>query len=416
MKRKITLGQGAVSILRNGGNLLASHWTEAILRLVYAAAITRILGAEQFGVWSYSIALYTLLIALVGFGFETQLPLRLGTSRDRLTTIGRTSLTLRFGLLAVAIVVLVLLAIAIEDPGATRMAILFAAPAVFGRGLSLFARWMFVGLERTGVVLRISVTMRFVEVLSGLAFLAFGTDIITLIVIHAAVWTADGLLSVIVLHRSTGAFRGRFDYQLAREIVTRGLPLGSATGLKQWLTSGPILLIKNLSDDLALTGQFALAQQILVMAVTSIQPFFVASLPVLGRAAARGDQNAMKFGPVTGALSLLVFVIAAVPAYWAGPTIAVWVFGPEFALTGQLVAPLLVVGGLMLAPAGYMQMLAARSIHWPDVVAGCLGALVLLIAMPWLVTLWGIWGAVAATASAWFVRAIVAVGLARRLL
>lgn len=416
MARKIPLGQGAISVLRNGGNLLGSHWAEAALRLAYAAAITRVLGAEQFGVWSYSLALYTLLIGIVGLGFEIQLPLRLGMSRDSLRTIGRTGLVLRLGLLAAASLALVAIALATEAPGDTRTAILLAVPAVFGRGLSIFARWVFVGLERTRVVVRVGVAMRFLEVLVGLAFLLSGAGILTLIVVHALAWIADGLVSSAILHRSTGAFGGRFDRQLARELLTRGLPLGSAAGLTQWLTAGPILLIKNLFNDLALAGQFALAQQITVLAVTSVQPFFIAALPVLGRVTARGDPSAARFGPVAGALSLLVFVAAALIAHLLGPTVAVWVFGPEFALTGQLIAPLLLVGGLMLAPAGYMQMLATRSIHWPDVVAGCLGALVLLVALPWLGTLWGIWGAVAATACAWLARAIVAVSLARRLL
>ena len=416
MKRKITLGQGAVSILRNGGNLLASHWTEALLRLAYAAAITRVLGAENFGLWYYAMALYTLFVAAVGLGFETQLPLKLGTSQDRLPTIGRTSLTLRIGLLVGASLLLILLAYSMESAGPTRTAILVAVPAVFGRGLSLFSSWIFIGLERTVIVFRIAVTMRILEVIVGLGLLMSGFGIMALIATHAAIWVIDGLLSTAILHRSTGAFGGRFDRQLARELLIKGLPLGSAAGLTQFLTSGPILLIKNLFGDLALTGQFALAQQILVVAVTSIRPFFLASLPVLGRSTERGERNAARFGPASGALSLLLFVAAALFAYWLGPPIAVLVFGPEFSLTGQLIAPLMAVGGLMLAPVGYMQMLAARSIHWPDVVAGCLGALALLVAMPWCSTHWGIWGAVAATACAWFVRAIVAVGIARRLL
>ena len=416
MRRKITLGRGVVSILRNGGTLLASHWTEAILRLVYAASITRILGAEEFGLWSYSIALYTLLIAIVSFGFETQLPLRLGTSRDSLRTIGRTGLVLRLGLLAFASFALVIFAFSTEPPGIARTAILVAIPAIVGRGLSLFARWVFVGLERTGFVLRISVAMRFLEVFVGLALLISGFGVLTLIAIHAAVWVADGLISLIVLQRSAQALSGRFDRQLARKLVIRGLPLGSAAGLKQWLTIGPILLIRNLSNDLALTGQFALALQIVAMAVTSVQPFFFASLPVLGRAAERGDQSARQFGPASAALSFLVFVILAVLAYWVGPPVAVWVFGPELALTGPLVAPLLAVGGLILVPTGYTQMLVTRSIHWPDVVASGLGAVILLVTMPSLLATWGIWGAVAATACAWFARAVAAIGMARRLL
>lgn len=416
MESKIKLGDGAVSILRNGANLLGSHWAEAALRLAYAAAITRILGAEQFGIWSYALALYTLLIGLVGFGFETQIPLRLGTSRDRLPVIGRTGLVIRLGLLGVAGLVLVLIGLVAEDPGVTRTAILLSLPALLGRGLSLYARWLFVGLETTRIVVRITIAMRFMEVLIGLAFLLSGAGILALIAVHAVAWIAEGLLSLAFLHRKTKALGGNFDRTLAIELLRKGLPLGSAAGLSQWLTTGPILMIRTLFGDLALVGQFALAQQIVVMAVTSIRPFFLAALPVLGRATERGDKTAERFGSFTGTSTVFVFLAGALLAYWLGPPIAAWIFGPEFRLTGQLLAPLMVVGALMLAPLGYMQMLAARSIHWPDVVAGGLGAIALPLAMPWLGSTIGIWGAVLAIYCAWLVRAVVAAGIARRLL
>jgi O-antigen/teichoic acid export membrane protein len=121
--------------------LLGSYWIEAILRLVYSAAIARFLGAEQFGVWSYVIALYTFLIGLVGFGIETQIPLRLGRSRARIAAVVQTFFAVRVLLLALAVAALLLAALATE-PGITRSGILISAMALIGRGLSLFARCM----------------------------------------------------------------------------------------------------------------------------------------------------------------------------------------------------------------------------------------------------------------------------------
>ena len=84
-----------------------------------------------------------------------------------------------------------------------------------------------------------------------------------------------------------------------------------------------------------------------------------------------------------------------------------WIFGARFAPFGELIAPFMVIGGLILAPLGHMQMLAAKSIFRPAVAAGPAGVIVLLVATPVLAPAWGRWGAPGATAGAWLVRTVV---------
>ena len=409
---RLSLGQGAQSALRNGSWLIGSYWIESVLRLVYAVAIARTLGADEFGIWSYTIALYTFLIGLLGFGMETQLPLSLGRGRSRQRDVVRTALMVRWTLLSVAACVLVLLAFATAS-GTTRLAILIAVPAVLGRGSALFAHWTFTGLERTRLVFRATVLVRVPEILIGLALLSVGFGIIVLLFVHAMAWLAEGLFALWMLSRETGGLRGRFDRRLMKVMVARGLPLGVAGGFNQWLTSGPILLVKLLSGDLAIVGQFALAQQIAVIAATTFQKFISASLPIIGRASKRRDGSADRFGYLSGLAAVTVFGAAAVVAYVLGPRMAELVFGGEFRLAGEFFAPFMVVGGLMLLPMGFMQLSAARAIYWPDVMSGLAGSTILLVSFPWLYAAWDIWGAMAATILAWSVKAVLATALYR---
>ena len=411
--RRPALGRGAQSALRNGTRLLGSFWVEAVLRLVYAAAIARILGADQFGIWSYTIALYALLLGFVRLGLDIQLPLRLGRARSRISGLLITSFVLKLLLLLAAALALTLLGIATET-GTLQLAIFCSIFALWGRGLALFARWAFVGLERTDIVFRISITLRLIEVLLGLALLSFGAGIISLLILHALAWLSEGLISVWFLKARTGFFAGKVNKRLMKVMFARGIPLGAAGGLRQWMTSGPILMVKVFIGDLALVGQFALGQQIAVLAATSARSFYQAALPILGRASKRDDATSNRFGNATGLIALGVFAIAAGVAYWLGPAVAQLVFGPEFDLAGQLFAPFMVIGALMLVPVGYAQVLAAKAIYWPDAVASLIGAVVLVALMPWWTASFGIWGAVSATGAAWLIAAIVMIALYRR--
>lgn len=414
MRQRLVLGRGASSALRNGTRLLGSYWIEAVLRLVYAVAIARILGAEQFGVWSYILALYTFLIGITGFGIELQIPLRLGRSRRQVAATVQTFFAARVVLLALAVAVLLLMAFATE-PGITRTGILISAMALIGRGLSLFARSAFVGLERAEIVFKVTAIFRVLEVLAGLGLLILGLDILVLITVHSLAWLCEGLVSVWLLQTHIQFLSARFDRRLIPIIVRRGLPLGAAAAFRQWLTSGPILLLKLFGGDLAIVGKFALAQQIAIVAVTSARAFYSAALPILSRAARRQDSTAKAFGFTTALVSAGFFGTAAIIAFWIGPAIATMLFGPEFRLVGELFAPFMIVGGLMLAPVGYIQKSAARAVFWPDSLSTFVGALLLAVTMPWLTAVWGVWGAMAATLLAWLAVAVLAIVLSRRI-
>jgi O-antigen/teichoic acid export membrane protein len=405
-------GRGFVSILRNGLLLLGANWVEALLRLVYAAAITRFLGAEDFGVWTYSLAAYTLLVGMTNLGFETLLPLRIGADAGSAAREARTGFVLRMAILVVAALVLAIAALFLEPDAQLRTALLLVVPALLGRGLSLYARWVLVGVERADIPLRVAVAMRSLEVIAGLALLAAGAGILALIALHALGWMADGLLSLRLLQGKVPMVEARFDPETARQLVRHGLPLGAAAGFTQWLTSGPIVLVRGLFGDVVLAGQIGLALQITQMAVASIRPFFLTALPVLARSEARGDRRVRLFGVLTLGASLVVFGLAAAVAHWIAPPLVLLVFGPQFEIAAGLVAPVLLIGGLMLSTLGYMQLLAVRGTHWPDVVAGAAGAFVLVAGFWWIVSPGDVFGAVLVVGAAWLARSVLGLLLA----
>lgn len=407
MKAEGKIGSGVLSILRNGTQLLGSQWAEAILRLVYAAAITRGLGAEPFGVWSYSIATYTLLLGFVALGFGTLMPMWLGTERHRAGDVVLTGLRFRVASLAAAALVLAAVALVVEQDPRLRLTLLIVLPALVARGLSFFALWSFIGLEQSARPLRITVSLRLAEVAVGVALILAGAGIVTLIALHSLVWIADAALSLRLLARTVSLRGARADAGLNRDLMRKGVPLGLAGGLTQWLTIGPVMLMRGAVQDLALLGQFSLALQVLQMAVASVRPFFMASMPVLARSVAREDGRVALYGHLTALVSAGVFAVAGGVAWWLGPWVVALIFGPEFAVTGRLLAPLMAVGGLTVVALGYIQIMLVRSVYWPDILSGAVASVVLVAAFGVFAGDGDAMGAVGAMALAWAVKAAI---------
>ena len=206
--------------------------------------------------------------------------------------------------------------------------------------------------------------------------------------------------------------RPRFDLYQAAELLRHGAVLGLATASTTWLAAGPLLLLRHVDGDLARVGQLGLSLQITMILVASVQPFLAAALPVLSRSAAREDPRVGSFGRVTALLALLSCGVAAGLGFAFGPALMTWAFGPDFALSGKLLGPCLLIGGLIVAPSGCMQVLVLRGRRWPGAVAGGCGGLVLLAAFPPAVANWGVNGAVFAAGMAWLARAVILIALA----
>lgn len=411
----LTAGTGISSIIRNGAFLMGSNWVETALRAVYLVAITRYLGAELYGVWAYAAAAYGFLLGLTGFGLEVLLPVRLGSDKRDAAGFVELTLSLRLGLLGLAALGLAAYALWAEPPGTTRLAVLLMIPALCGRGVALWVRTVFLGFERVGSYVKVAVAMRLAEVACGVAVLVSGGGLLAIVVLHSLAWVAEAAVGLSMVRRRLTPRRPRLHTGRAAELLRQGAVLGLAASLTGWLVSGPLLLLRHVGGDLATLGQFSLAMQIAMILVASAQPFLATALPVLSRSDARDDPRVESYGRMTALAAILLSAAAAVLGFAFGPSLMHFVFGSNFALAGELLGLCLLIGGLVLAPTGYMQVLVVRGWRWPGVLASGMGGLLLVLTLPPAVAEWGAHGAAFATAAAWLMRAAVLTLLATTL-
>ncbi len=396
---------GLASILRNGALLTGTQWAETGLRAVYVVLIGRILGPELYGVWSLALATYAFAIGFTHFGLDSLVPLRLGRDRQAAAFLGTTFL-LRLALLVLATAVIAAHALAFESDLLARTALLIVLPALVGRGLVLWSRSVFLGLERSQIAFRLAFSLRLVEVAAGLSCLWLGAGLYALLVIHAVTWLAEAALSLSALSRQVSMKIG-FDRAELRDLLGKGAVLGLGTTGLAALASMPVILTRYVTDDLGMVGQIAMAVQVAGLVVIAVQGVFAAALPVVGRATAKGDPR-LRFYPVfTGLGVAVVFAIAIVVAQAIGPGVFTTLLGNDFALAGSLLAPALLAAGIMVAPTGVWQLLVARDRIWSGVVAGWSGALAFFFVLPPMLHALGPSGVLFAAALGWALRAVI---------
>jgi O-antigen/teichoic acid export membrane protein len=396
---------GIAAILRNGAVLAGTQWIEAVLRGLYALVIARWLGAELYGAWSFATTTYAFAVALTIFGLDVLLPLRLGRDRQDRSFLG-TALLLRLGLIGMACAALGAYALSFEAETATRLALLLVLPALVGRGLVLWSRSVFLGLDRNVTALRLATALRIAEVVSGLTCLALGAGLFTLLAIHSLVWLVEAALSFRAIGRQ-GPIPLRPSRREVRSLLVEGFPLALAAAGLEMLTAMPLMLTREVTGDLATVGQMAMAMQIATFAVIGAQGLLAAALPVVGRATSRADRRLRYYPGLVALVIAAVFGAAILAALAFGPSIVPAVMGDGFAPSGMFLAPALLVGGMMVLPVGFWQVLAARNRTWSGVVASWSGALALLVLLPPLIRAEGAAGALAAAATAWFLRAVI---------
>jgi O-antigen/teichoic acid export membrane protein len=413
MKQLATLWErfpGIASILRNGAFLTGTQWAEAGLRGLYAILIARLLGPELYGVWSLATTTYAFVISFTFFGLETIIPLKLGQDRNASRFLG-TTFMLRFALVVLAAVLLTIYAFTAEGDPSNQLALMLVLPALIGRGLVLWARTVFLGLDRSSVAFRLAVGFRLIEVCLGLTLLYLGAGVFALLTIHAGAWLAEAAFSFRAVQRNVDIPRA-VDRTELKDILARGSVLGlSAAGLGA-LTAVPLIYTRFLTNDLDVVGQLALASQIAALVVMGIQGVFSAAVPIVGRAMARSDPRLRNYPGLLALLTVLVFAPAILIAHLWGPAVIPVLLGERFVLASELLAPALLVGGLSVLPAGFWHILVAQHRIWTGVPASWAAVMVLLIALPPMVDMSGAFGALMAAALAWAVRSAILIAWA----
>lgn len=404
-------GAAARSIIGNGGRLMGVQWIETTLNAAYFAIVARCLGPALYGRWAYGIAAYALVIGLLGFGIDQLTMLRVGRDRDGAAGFVGLMLALRLTLLGLGAAALTAYALIAEPDPLSRLVLLLLVPAVFGRGVALTTRVCFLAYERMANYATYAALFRGAEAACGIAYLLTGGGLIGIVVLHGACWIGEAVFGLLLIRSRLAHYALHLSWHRTRAVLGDGAILGLGTAATTWLSAGPILLLRHTSIGIAQLGQFAVMFSLTMILTGSAQAFFTAALPVLSRAVLPADAG-LAYGRLAALVSTGAAIIAAAGAWALGAPVVALVLGARYATAGGLLAPFALIGGAILAPTAYAQILLVSGRRWPVALADLAAALCLAATLASTVNAGGLHGAVLATGTAWVLRAGVLIGWA----
>ena len=365
-------------LARNVFNLLMGQISTTVLTIVLSAAVARTLGPGDFGVWYLITAVSTFAFVFVDWGHGAYVIREVARHPERTGELMGTVLAVRvlsaLGLIAPAVAIGWLLGY----PARTLFFIAGMMVAWLPVYLGLTFGWAFRGKERMEFDALLSVTLKGMTLLFGVAMLLNGGRIGALLIATAAAGLITLTVAVFIYHR-LNLGRLRVTRAMGRELLVGGAPMVTMTIA---VASQPYIdanMLSRLSTP-DVMGWYGAAS---TFTSTLIAPAFVlasAAYPRLSVAAAnRGEfrmllHDALRpltFVAVLGGVGTFLFADVAVNLVYSAEK-----YGPSalilkaFAPAMMLVYIDMMLGTAILA-AGRAVQLAAAKVMSIVVIAAC---------------------------------------------
>jgi O-antigen/teichoic acid export membrane protein len=300
------------------------------LPLVTFPYLTRVLGAEKFGLVAFAQALNTYFAVVVDYGFNMSGTREISVNRNdttKLSSIVSTIFTIKFLLLLLSFVVLVLITFTVPKFRVYWQLYLLSFGMVIGN--ALFPVWFFQGIE----------AMKYITFLNFLAKLLFTSLIFVFVrgsgdylyvpVLNSLGYVVAGILSLWII---INKFRIRI-VRVPREELLRVARDGwhlfiSRISISLYTVTNSFLL--GLFESMATVGYYVAAEKIVRVSMNLFAPVFQSLYPFMTQKAAASRESAIRnlsqLLKVVGSLGLLLSLVFL---FFAKP-IALLVLGPGY--------------------------------------------------------------------------------------
>lgn len=357
MTRGLTSGAARRSLARNAGLLSMARLLNAFLRAVYALALARFLGPDLYGVFNVAQGWYLLAVPLALVGADVLVPRRLAVRDDADHVPLSDSLRLVAAAAPAVALALFVLMWALGGIRPAVLALVFCLALVV-RSVATWSQSVFVGWEDSRLTFLQEVTLRPLEVATGIAVVLFGGGVVAVALVHTVWWTVQAVWGVVLVRRGAPALlapRGAVPSALLRE----GLPIAVGASLWLGLVHGPLIAGSRVIDGAEL-GSLALVLQVWYVGNAVVGAVVVSTLPGLARSHAADDGRAPSFTTAVVAVALVGSVGAAVLAGLVLGAPLRWALGPAYDVAVDALPVAVVLVGLTAAGSMLQTLLVVR--------------------------------------------------------
>jgi O-antigen/teichoic acid export membrane protein len=337
LEQQSGLAGGARRILANAGwRALSDIGSKAITLLLYAV-MARKLGAADFGVFSFALALVTLVATLANFGQDGILTREVARDRGLIHRYFWNTLVLKLALALPALGLTLAVGWAIGMDGTTRLVILFLGIAIVIEALIQTCFAAYQAFEQLSLMPAVVITQRVVTTIPAIVALYLGADVVAVAAIYAAGTLVAVWLAMTLLARRVAGPRLEIDVRSWWPLMRLAAPLGVAGVFLTVLLRVDTAMLAFYKSD-AVVGNYSAAYRLFEASLVVGWSVTAAVYPVFSRLTRESDPPVSFVYERALKLVLAPMLPLAVGAFLLGGSLVRLVYGPGFGDAGSALA------------------------------------------------------------------------------
>lgn len=345
-------------------------------RVIYLLLAARLLGPELYGLFVYSQSWYLIFLPLAMLGLRTIALRDMGRERKNSDDILQQAL---FLMICSSIFVSLLSAFfgyVSEDNPLVRNTILIFSLALLIRSLNVHAETIFMAYERPRILLPISLILRPLETLTGIAALLLGGGLIALASIHTAVWAAQaGILYFLAFKQKLQPPPALIN-RTGKRMILQGLPMLMSGILIGQIQRGPVLYFRWIGGvnlgQLSILIQFISAFSVVPTAIHQ------SLLPAMSRKAAYQEADAHFFTERISSFFFSIAAFAGLAAMVLADPVLLPLLGSRYELAVRHMGLAVFILGLYGAGLSIIQLLTAKGKYITSFMCIAFGAFLMI--------------------------------------
>ena len=372
---------------------LGSRLIRAVV-LVYAA---RVLGASEYGIFSYALSLAGFFTVFADLGVSTILTREAAQKPQEKHVYFSTSFAIKIALVVGSAILVIIGGSFVSKMPAATVLLPFVALIVIADGLRDFVVAFFRAEEKMEREAFVTVITNVAIATFGFVILAHSHDARALTLTYTASAFAGTLAAIFLVKEEFVHLISNLRPKLMRQILKDAYPMTILGILGMFMLNTDLIMI-GWWRSTAEIGWYAAGQRVISILYTVPAIFASASFPVLSRAIAENDsQRTRKLMEYGLAAVLAIAIPVAVGGIILGKQIMLLLFGPEY-LGGTLAFQLMLTTIIMTFSISFhSNYILGHNAQRKAIWATAAGALGNIVFNALLIPRWGIAGSAAST-------------------
>lgn len=378
------------SLLESFFSLSILNGLNVLLPLITLPYILRVVGTENYGIYSYVFVLIQYLLLLSSYGFNFSATKQISQHRndiEKLNTIYNSVIVGRIVLLFCGLIIFILLSPYLLPTANKKFIFLLGLGIVLGDILNPI--WLYQGLEKMRYITIVNVISKFIFTILVFIMIKKSDDYIYIILINSCGFLLSGIISIFIVKKQFNLKLSRPKLNDIKYQFKEGLALfGSTIGTN--LYSNANIFILNFFVSSSHVGIYAAAEKIIKGLQSLTTPITQALFPRISNIFL-GQSTEYQLSKLKE-ISKILFLILIVPniLVFFGADFLVKMFcGANFqdsTILVKIMSPVIIIGTLnyVLGVVGLVNLNQQKIFFVGVMIAGFISIIFLIVTVPYL--------------------------------